>query len=82
VRRTRSAKLGNIVGQRVRAARLALKPRVSQEDLSARLSSRFNVDISQGSLSKIESGQRQLRDFEIVALAKVLRVKVGWLFGE
>jgi transcriptional regulator with XRE-family HTH domain len=59
-----------------------MKPRVSQHDLSARLSSRFNVDISQGSISKIESGQRHLRDVEIIALAKVLRVKVSWLFGE
>jgi len=82
VKRTRSAKPGNVIGQRVRAARLAMKPSVSQHDLSARLSSRFNVDISQGSLSKIESGQRQLRDFEIIALAKVLRVQVSWLFGE
>jgi hypothetical protein len=40
------------------------------------------VQFNQASLSKLENRQRYAMDYEIAALAKALKVKVGWLFGE
>jgi hypothetical protein len=58
-----------------------MKPPVSQEDLSGRLA-RFGVQITQTSLSKLENRRRYVMDYEAAALAKVLKVSVGWLYGE
>lgn len=70
-----------MVGGRVRSARLASKPAVSQEDLCGRLA-RLGIQMTQSSLSKLENRQRYVMDYEIVALAKALKVRVEWLFGE
>jgi transcriptional regulator with XRE-family HTH domain len=71
----------NIVGARVRQARLASKPSVSQEDLSGRLA-REGILITQTGISKLENRERYLMDYEVQALAKVLKVSVAWLYGE
>jgi transcriptional regulator with XRE-family HTH domain len=71
----------NIVGTRVHEARLKFKPPLSQEELAARL----ELDgwkISRGTLSKIEAGIRQVTDFEVVALAKTLKVSPDWLMDK
>ena len=71
----------NIVGSRVREARKAVKPQITQLDLVARLQS-LSLSIDQSGLSKIENGQRPDTDIEIAALAKALKVSVAWLFNE
>ena len=58
----------NLVGERVKEARSKAQPAITQEELSKRL-------------SKIETGIRGVLDFELVALAKSLDVKVTWLLG-
>jgi hypothetical protein len=58
-----------------------MKPPVSQEDLSGRLA-RLGVQITQTSLSKLENRQRYVMDYEAAAIARALRVKVAWLYGE
>lgn len=68
----------NIVGTRVRQARKAAKPPITQLDLVARLQIE-GMRIDQSGLSKLESGQRPVSDMEVVALAKALKVSVGWL---
>jgi hypothetical protein len=70
----------NLVGDRVRQARLALHPRVSQDDLSGRLAS-LGIQITQTGISKLESRSRYVMDYEVVALAKALKVSVGSLYG-
>jgi HTH-type transcriptional regulator, cell division transcriptional repressor len=80
VKRTRLSKQKNVIGDRVRLARLALEPRVSQEDLSARLARR-GIQITQTGLSKLESRNRYVMDYEVLALSKVLKVSIGWLYG-
>lgn len=60
---------------------MRMKPPVSQEDLSGRLA-RLGIQITQTSLSKLENKQRYVMDYEAVAIAKVLKIKVSWLFGE
>ena len=68
----------NLVGPRVRQARRAAKPKITQRDLVARLQV-LGIMIDQSSLSKIESGQRPVSDIEVVLLAKALRVSPAWL---
>jgi HTH-type transcriptional regulator, cell division transcriptional repressor len=68
----------NIVGRRVRLARKRMKEPVTQQDLSARLGV-MGINIDRVSISKIESGQRFVADFEIVALADALNVTLEWL---
>jgi hypothetical protein len=76
----------NIVGKRVQEARQIFRPPVSQEALAGRL----ELDgwkINRGTLSKMEAGIRQVTDFEVMAVAKTLKVPPGWLletgvFGE
>ncbi len=79
--KTRESKYKNVIGSRVRLARLAIRPGVSQDDLSGRLA-RAGVQITQTSLSKLENRQRYVMDYEALALAKVLKVSVARLYGE
>jgi len=68
----------NIVGARVRQARRAGKPAITQLDLVARLQI-LGMKIDQSGISKIESGRRPVLDSEVVALADALKVSVQWL---
>ena len=71
----------NIVGERVRQARKATRPPITQTDLVARLQV-LGMQIDQSGLSKIESGRRPVMDFEVIALARALNVSVAWLLEE
>ena len=71
----------NLVGARVRQARKSAKPPITQTDLVARLQV-LVMRIDQAGVSKIESGKRPVFDTEVVALAKALKVSVGWLLEE
>ena len=71
----------NVIGLRVRAARLSKRPPVSQEDLAARLAIR-GVAFDRSAISKMESQTRSIKDFEIVAICDALRISVASLFGE
>lgn len=68
----------NIIGKKVREARLKASPQITQQDLSARLEV-LGYNIDRVSISKIESGDRFVADYEVVGLAKALNVGVEWL---
>jgi transcriptional regulator with XRE-family HTH domain len=68
----------NIVSDRIRQARKASKPLVTQLDLVARLQV-LGMKIDQSGVSKIESGRRPVLDHEVVALANALKVSIKWL---
>ena len=70
----------NLVGKRVKDARSKAQPPITQEELSKRLS-KLGVSIDRAGVAKIETGIRGVLDFELVALAKALEVKVTWLLG-
>mgnify|MGYP001598537212 CR=1 FL=1 len=72
----------NVVGSRVREARLKAKPLITQEDLVARLQVHGLEQIDQAKISRIESGSRPVYDFEIIPLSKALGVSVNCLLGE
>lgn len=68
----------NLVGGRVKQARLRHTPRLTQQDLAARLEVR-GMSIDRGGVAKIENGDRRVLDFEVVHLADALGVSVSWL---
>lgn len=69
----------NISGGQVKEARLRL--RLSQAQLAARMQTE-GVAIEQDALSRIESGDRLVHDFELKALAKCMRVTEDWLLED
>jgi hypothetical protein len=73
-------KNNNLVGKRVRRARLAAKPKLSQDALSGKLAGR-GVVIDRAGIAKLEAGSRYVSDFEVKGLAAALGVSVNWLFG-
>jgi HTH-type transcriptional regulator, cell division transcriptional repressor len=71
----------NVIGRRIREARLKSKPPVSQDDLAGRLAAR-GIVLDQTAISRIERQERYLMDYEVAAIAKCLKVSVAWLHGE
>ena len=67
----------NIIGKQVSRLRNGLN--ISQEQLSARCQ-RAGLDISRGTLAKIEAGVRCVSDQEALLLAQALGVSVSDLF--
>jgi len=65
----------------VRLARKNAKPPITQTDLAARLQVQGSK-LERVTISKIETGYREVTDVEAVAIAKALGVTVGWLIGE
>jgi len=70
----------NLVGERVKEARGKAQPTITQDELSKKLT-KLGVSIDRAGVAKIETGIRGVLDFELVALAKALNVKVTWLLG-
>jgi HTH-type transcriptional regulator, cell division transcriptional repressor len=70
----------NIVSHRVRQARKRRKPPLTQKQLSDRVV-KLGANIDRAGIAKIELGLRSVCDFELVAIAKALRVSVGWLLS-
>ena len=70
----------NIVSGRLRQARLAFDPPLTQDDLSGRLAVK-GLLLDRVAITKIESGQRCVFDFELPMLAEVLEIDARWLLG-
>lgn len=81
MKKTRKAAARNIIGNRIRQARLKCAPPVSQEDLAGKLAAQ-GILLDRSAISRIENQSRYLMDYEIVALARALKVPVARLFGE
>ena len=62
----------NVCGERVRQARVL--QHLTQSELAARLQIE-EVILERDSISRIEAGTRFVADFELLVLAKVLRVE-------
>ncbi|MEO5803024.1 MAG: helix-turn-helix transcriptional regulator [Verrucomicrobiota bacterium] len=70
----------NLIGERVKKARADAKPPLTQDELSKKLS-KLGASIDRAGIAKIETGIRGVLDYELVAIAKALGVKVTWLLG-
>lgn len=71
----------NIIGPRVKLARNRFTPRMTQQQLAARLQI-DNWDIDRSGVAKIEMGLRRVTDIELLKLAAALSVSTSWLLGE
>ncbi len=71
----------NLIGTRVREARLARRPQWSLEELSQALLQATQLELAESALSKIETGQRGVYDYEVQAFAVTLGVSVEWLLN-
>jgi len=69
----------NISGDRIHQARTAM--RLSQADLAARMQVN-GVTIEREAISKIETGDRFVTDYELMVFAKVLNVSMEWLTAQ
>lgn len=69
----------NLCGDRIHQARTT--QRMSQSDLAARMQVN-GVIIEREAISKIETGDRFVTDYELVVFAKVLAVTMEWLVAE
>lgn len=70
----------NIIGDRIREARQLFAPLLTQDQLSGRLA-KAGVQLDRVALAKVENGLRCAFDFEVKALAAVLKVEASWLLG-
>ena len=71
----------NLCGKRVKIARVARD--MKQIDLAAAMNVDYDIDITQNGVSYIERNMRFVKDFELVALSKILNVSPEWLlFGD
>ena len=68
----------NISGDRIHQIRTA--KRMSQADLAARMQVN-GVMIEREAISKIETGDRFVTDYELMVFSKVLNVSLEWLIG-
>ena len=69
----------NFVGPRIKQIRTQVGPRVTQEELAARLQV-LGVDLDRSALARIERQQRLITDLEIMAICDALGVGVNELF--
>ena len=68
----------NIIGNRVKEAHSIHKPALTQENLAAKLDFMY-IKLDRISISRIESRDRFVSNYEIIALAKALEVSLDWL---
>ena len=71
----------NIVGIKIKIARLAENPKATQKDISARLEI-HGVILSDSAIGKIENGSCSVTDLQIYAFAKALKVAPEWLISK
>ena len=68
----------NIVGKRIREARIAKN--ISQEELAIKLQLK-NIIVGQKVISRIEKGERFVADYELLGFSEILKVDLYCLFG-
>lgn len=69
----------NISGDRIHQARTAR--RMTQAELAAKMQVE-GVEIEREAISKIETGDRLVTDYELAAFSRVFRVTMDWLTGK
>ena len=69
----------NACGESIRKERESAG--LSQEQLAARLQLN-GINLNQKAISRIETGERVIADYELFVFAKVFRVKLDYLFND
>jgi transcriptional regulator with XRE-family HTH domain len=71
----------NLIGNRVRIARMRGRNLVSQQELAARLSV-MGISMDRTTISKIEAGDRLVTDYELYAISRALGLSIEWFFSD
>jgi transcriptional regulator with XRE-family HTH domain len=71
----------NVVGRKVKLARMLKNPPMTQQELATQLQL-VGFEINRSGIAKIEAGIRQVRDVEALRLAEALQVEISWLFED
>ena len=79
MKKTQKKKPKNAIGPQAREARIAAK--ISQDALAGRLA-KHGISMDRSAISRIENRDRYVMDYEAIAIAKCLKVSVGYLVGE
>ena len=69
----------NVTGKKI--SKIRKNKKITQKDMIARLQL-IGLDMSRSTYSKVELELRQVRDFELIAFAKALKVDVRELFND
>lgn len=69
----------NIFGPFIKSTRV--NSNISQETLSKELTM-FGLNIDQSALSRIENGTRELYDYELYCICKILKIDIKLLFDK
>lgn len=70
----------NLCGKNVARLRMAMQPKVSQNNLAGLLQL-AGLDLEKNAVQRIESGQRFVTDIELKKLAEVLGVSINELIS-
>lgn len=81
MKKTSKVRQRNLIGRRVRQARLKSHPPVSQDDLAGRLAGQ-GILLDRTAISRIEGQTRYVMDYEAAAIARALKVPLVSLFGQ
>ena len=81
MKKTRKTAARNLIGPQIRNVRRKARPHISQEDLAGKLAAK-GILVDRSAISRIENQERYLMDYEIVAIAKCLRVPIARLFAD
>lgn len=68
----------NVTGKKI--SEIRKNKNITQEEMIARLQSSDLLNMSRSTYSKVELELRQVRDFELIAFAKALKVDVSEFF--
>jgi transcriptional regulator with XRE-family HTH domain len=69
----------NLIGARLKAARMRGRIPVSQQELAARTTI-MGIPMDRTTISKIEAGDRLVTDYELYAFSKALGLPMEWFF--
>lgn len=69
----------NLCGNKIKKARK--REKLSQDQLAAKMQVE-GIQVNQRAISRIETGDRVVADYELLYFAKVLKVELSWLLEE
>ena len=70
----------NVAGPQIARARGRFKPPFTQLELSRKVK-RLGADMDRAAIAKVENGLRGVQDYELIPLAKALKVSINWLLA-
>lgn len=77
----KKSRFKNVCGPRIRDARIWRNPPLAQAALARGVRAR-GVHLDQAAISRIENRTRNVSDYELLAIARCLKVSIGFLCGE